>query len=159
MDKGRLIERVTSLPKENRIALRRSFGKALDDASFRALTSLYMLYDAETKEDDEIHFFVLTLVCYYGDYAENGIAFKDALSKYYYTDISDSEKKRIMHLMDKPRKKRGMFYKELASIIKKIARENIFIDATDLSEALKKWNWNSRVVQKSVAEAIAKAMK
>ena len=147
-------EKIKALPSSTKVELRRAFGKHCEDMKQSTAIAFYSIAPENMSlREMQNTFFTTTLYCHYGDKADNGIKFCDAVSEHY-RKSTDSGKHELTFFLDAPYSVHGTFFSRLYSLIRRMEKEGIVVDAHDLYKELKYWDSRSKTRKIEIAKRI-----
>lgn len=149
--------RIDALAEESRIALRRSFGKNIEDISLRNSIAFYSIAPQKmTIREEQNLFFSVTMYCHYREHAGEGKPFAAAVSEYY-NHCSDSAKRDLESIIDSSYAVNGTFFQRLYSLVRKMESEAVYVDAEDMYRELQFWDSKARERKRRIAQSIVGA--
>lgn len=144
------IEKIDKLSTGERVALKRSGGKLLNEASAEALGAFYkaLPYGVSQNMEDR-WFFAATLRCMWKPDEHMEMSLEKATADYASKgEFSDSYEKRIMSLLDMSWDEDGFMASKIWRTVKMLKQKGYVIDVVPLIKDLYLWNSESRFVQK-----------
>ena len=129
--------------------LRRVFGEPIEKITTENAISFYSISPPQmSRKEEKNRYFCTTMGCMYND-NKNKCDFVTAAYKLY-KKSTDSGKKNIRSIMDIDART-SLFLKQMATLVRKMASEGIFVDPDEMLKTITYWNENSKKRKKDFA--------
>jgi hypothetical protein len=132
------VSRLKALSKSDLIALRRSFGAPLAEASGAALSAFYKIFNQDEKKE-EAAFLSACAVAFVIHYKEGKMPLWQCLK---YAEVSESRVKAL--ISNKYVDRDGFFHSKYSRLIRYVVSKNYFPDINEIHPSLTDW-WKYRI--------------
>lgn len=141
---------VDELDEHSRILLRRSCGKTLEDSGADAMRAFYQALPRSVKKYEEEKWFLAACVHCLWDRGAAGEPMAQAVAELMKTSEGGTAglQKRFVTMLDTSWEDDGFLAGKIARMVRLLRTRGFVVDAQDLLQALQRWDYDSRSVQR-----------
>lgn len=152
-------ERLDKTTDRNKLALRRSAGKTLQNVDAAAILSFYQVLPPDVSPwEENRYFFAACVYCLIDAENENAVSIPKAMAQYYLLKDTENIQKRFTDILDTAWDDTdGFMESKLLRLIQMLRSEGYYVDSTHLLRSLLSWNSDSQFIQKKWAQEYVEA--